>query len=83
MTTTRRLELAEDTFCTGIHGITGQEIDEGTLPEGTVIRDLRGPSEEYEPEGGYEGTKWRFESLSNGAWWTQETYRRPATRPAK
>ena len=73
-----KLTLAKDTYATGIHGVTGQEIDEGELEAGTPVRAIRvhteGPTEAE--------TCYRFEASTNEGrtWYTQETYGRPATK---
>jgi hypothetical protein len=81
MTATKKiaatLTLAEDTYAIGIHGVTGQQIDEGDLCIGTPVRNVRverdGPTDAE--------TVYRFEASTDGGrtWYTQETYGRPIT----
>jgi hypothetical protein len=75
MTTTQNeiQQLAKRFFSTTIHGITGQEVNEGWLEAGTLIRNLK----TWEV-GGYElgeiVTKCSFESSTDGgATWYKET----------
>lgn len=77
MTTTTKatLTLARDTYAIGIHGVTGQQTDEGTLEAGTPVRNVR------KVEGDAEVDCYRFEASTDGGktWYTQETYGKPAT----
>lgn len=79
MTATRKptLVLTEDTYATGIHGVTGQAIDEGWLPTGTLIRNLREAGE------GFGGPIYRFDASTDGGdhWYTQECRSKPETAP--
>ena len=73
MNTTQIQQLAKRFFSTTIHGITGQEVNEGWLEAGTLIRNLK----TWEV-GGYElgeiVTKCSFESSTDGgATWHKET----------
>ena len=73
MNTTQIQQLAKRFFSTTIHGITGQEVNEGWLEAGTLIRNLK----TWEV-GGYElgeiVTRCRFESSPDkGATWYKET----------
>jgi len=65
-------QLAKRFFSTTIHGITGQEVNEGWLEAGTLIRNLK----TWEV-GGYElgeiVTKCSFESSTDGGTWYKET----------
>ena len=70
------LTLARDTYVFGIHGITGQQIDEGYLAAGTPIKNIR----VWEDAPADRETAYRFEACTDGAgWYTQETYGKPVT----
>lgn len=60
--TTQTLKTA--LYCVGIHGTTGQQIDEGNLPAGTEVRFER-------EEEGWEVTWVYFLSLQGGRWFRQ------------
>lgn len=78
MTATKKaaLTLARDTCAIGIHGITGQQIDEGYLTAGTKVKNIR----VHEDAPTDADTVYRFEACTGGtAWYTQETYGKPAT----
>jgi len=64
-----KLALAKDTYATGVHGITGQELEEGWLAAGTLVRrvsvsdTLDGPVTRYEAS-----------TDNGGAWYKQITH---------
>ena len=81
MNTTQIQQLAKRFFSTTIHGITGQEVNEGWLEAGTLIRNLK----TWEVGGDELGeivTKCRFESSTDGGTWHKETsFGVPEVRP--
>jgi len=66
--------LKTDLYATGIHGVTGQQVDEGTLEVGTLIRNVREHVVCCEDTPIY-----RFEASTDGGlrWYTQESYSKP------
>ena len=60
------LRLTKDLRSTGIHGITGQEVDNGTLSAGTqVIEESREPAFPF-------GETVTFVAVQNGRRWRQK-----------
>jgi hypothetical protein len=71
MTTISR--LTKNAITTTIHGVTGQEIEEGTLEAGALARRIV-------TRQGTECEITRFETSTDGgkSWYLQETYEAPA-----
>jgi hypothetical protein len=59
------MKLSKHIFAVGIHGKTDQQIDEGTLPAGTQVRDVR-----EHPT--MTGMAWRFEARDGNYWFTHQ-----------
>lgn len=66
--------LARDVWCEGIHGVTGQVTEEGTLAAGALVREME--SEETE-----DGLSTEFEASTDGGrtWFRQRTLGRVDT----
>ena len=79
MNTTQIQQLAKRFFSTTIHGITGQEVNEGWLEAGTLIRNLK----TWEVGGDEIVTKCRFESSTDGGatWYKETSLGVPEVRP--
>lgn len=69
-------KLAADQAAVGIHGITGQPIDTGTLMAGTLVRDLHKGVDTSDPS----VPVWRFDASTDGgvSWYRQMSYWEPA-----
>lgn len=69
------MKLTKDTYAIGIHAVTGQQTEEGTLAAGTLVRAV-----ETEPtvDG---GTRVTFEASTDGGatWYQQFTFGALAT----
>ena len=64
--------LRKGLWSQGIHGQTGQPVDEGVLPRGTLIRNSRVLDGELGPE-------FVFEASDDGVhWYEHRTYDNPA-----
>lgn len=70
-------KLIRDTLATGVHGITGRDIDEGTLVAGTLIRDCLTHTPNV--DGGVETT---FQASTDGgvSWYKQRSFENFAGR---
>lgn len=71
-------KLATRVWATGIHGVTGQQTEEGYLEAGTLVRNVK-PTGAVHP---LDGMLWyRFDASTDGGetWYTQEVCGEPKT----
>lgn len=62
-------KLAKDTHAVGLHGLTHQEIDEGTLPAGTLVRKVQ-----VEETGDGQVTHFQASTDRGEHWYLQRTH---------
>lgn len=79
MTTMR---LHSKVWATGIHGVTGQQTEEGWLDAGTLVRNVQETGAVHP----LDGMPWyRFDASTDGGrlWFTQECCGEPITNEAR
>ena len=76
LTKQKHAVLVKEICSVGIHGVTGQQVEEGDLQPGTLIKNVR------VHEDGYESTIYRFDASTDGGklWYTQQSYSKPVTK---